>query len=429
MKLQKSICPIAILTISTACQSRNFDPGSTSSPDFFWNNREKIPNLAQSEDEQFAEKEKLRFLEKERKQWIEVADKLIESYKGKELPGVLNFYQKLKDFFDPEKDAPPPVGGIPVEGSGLHGELKDTLKEADNAYHKLWSGVAIAAGLAGFPQSAKHMNHYLRNSGEEYTFSEKDVARLVQEMNFAKPEVIKGVAENKLQMVKDEAAKSGQDLDFEMAESSFKMGAYQYRIHSNISKLKDRLGMMRFEKAQNFREWLKSQMAKDGSLSLERPIERHYSRIAAKQGNDWFYALGNFSSVVTTVPLVAEVKEESVVVNWVSYLSIFDRYNWDGGKSVQLFNHWCVKLQNVKCSNLEEFFAIKVSDASIGRLHKVGLAQEFIVRGISKLENQLEEIPFNKFSDYKRENTWKVMRRIDPAEHYFELDAGNEERQ
>jgi hypothetical protein len=422
------IFPLCLILSTASCQSRRFEKNSPSSPDFFWNKTAQVKEEGAKTDQALAENSEKKFLEKERNDLIEAADRLIESYKGKELGGVLKLYQKLKDFFDPGKNFPAPPEGVPVEGSGLHGALASTLTKADGDYHKLWSAVSLAAGVAGFPQSAKHMTHFLKNSGAEFKFSEEDVQRLVQQMKFDQADLIPAVAENRLAMFKDEMLKSGQDLDANLAEDAFHSSAFDYRMKSNISKLKDRLSRLRTEKGTKFAEWLTSQMAKDGTLSIDRPVERHFSRFAARQGNDWFYALGNFSTVLTTVPLVMEVREDRVLLNWVSYLSIFDRYNWDGGKSVQVFDHWCVRLKNAKCSSLEAFFAIKISDASLGRLHQVGLAQEFLVRGVSKLKSVQEEIFFDAFGDEKRESTWSTIRKVDPAEQYFELDLGVKSR-
>jgi len=81
---------------------------------------------------------------------------------------------------------------------------------------------------------------------------------------------------------------------------------------------------------------------------------------------EWYYALGGFSYAVA-----GTVTTRKVGAAWVGDLSykvyIFDRYNWDGDKSTDILP------------------GITVTDKEIGRLHVVGLAREYAVRGASRV--------------------------------------------
>ena len=76
---------------------------------------------------------------------------------------------------------------------------------------------------------------------------------------------------------------------------------------------------------------------------------------------DWFFALGGFSCSVTGVVM------KSGSGGSVRYrVHIFDRYNWDTGKSVDIG-------------------PIHIEDKELGALHLKGLAREYVVRGTSRV--------------------------------------------
>ena len=75
--------------------------------------------------------------------------------------------------------------------------------------------------------------------------------------------------------------------------------------------------------------------------------------------SDWFFALGGFSVSATGVV------NKATSGNTVRYkIHVFDRYNWDTGKSVTI-GPWTFE------------------DKELGALHLKGLAREYIVRGSS----------------------------------------------
>ncbi len=87
----------------------------------------------------------------------------------------------------------------------------------------------------------------------------------------------------------------------------------------------------------------------------------------ATQGasKDWFFATGGFSYAHTATVTVKPGKNGEAEVSIQSNVHTFDRYNWDKGKSVDIG-------------------PIHIEDKAMGRLHEVGLAQEFELRGSGK---------------------------------------------
>jgi hypothetical protein len=79
------------------------------------------------------------------------------------------------------------------------------------------------------------------------------------------------------------------------------------------------------------------------------------------ESKDWYYAVGGYSTWgkgTTTVTSGAAGKEYELQFEYKFY----DRYNWDGGKSV-------------------EIAGITITDEFMGEFHRQGLAQEFDMTG------------------------------------------------
>ncbi|MFF1418235.1 hypothetical protein [Streptomyces sp. NPDC058280] len=83
------------------------------------------------------------------------------------------------------------------------------------------------------------------------------------------------------------------------------------------------------------------------------------------QGDQWFHAVGshqqNVSGTVTVSP--GEGGKPDVSLDY--QVNVWDRYNWDAGKSTNFPG------------------GVVIPDEEMGRLHKVGFAQEFDMRGSS----------------------------------------------
>ncbi|KAF1948821.1 hypothetical protein CC80DRAFT_511024 [Byssothecium circinans] len=92
-----------------------------------------------------------------------------------------------------------------------------------------------------------------------------------------------------------------------------------------------------------------------GSKTFSSKWSTYYA--TKDQSWDWFYAIGGFSYSVTGV-----VTKASGGGSLQYRIHIFDRYNWDAGKSVDIG-------------------PFHFEDRELGELHLKGLAREYVVRG------------------------------------------------
>lgn len=76
---------------------------------------------------------------------------------------------------------------------------------------------------------------------------------------------------------------------------------------------------------------------------------------------DWYFAIGSGSMSISSLYNFQD-KGGFTYVTMQSRVDVFDRYNWDWGKSVKIWK-------------------FKITDAELGRLERVGLAKSFEVRG------------------------------------------------
>lgn len=99
--------------------------------------------------------------------------------------------------------------------------------------------------------------------------------------------------------------------------------------------------------------------AKSGSKAFSSKWDTYYA--TKEKSWDWFYAIGGFSFSVTGV-----VTKKSGGGSLKYQVHIFDRYNWDAGKSVTIG-------------------PFTFEDRELGELHLKGLAREYVVRGSSQV--------------------------------------------
>lgn len=99
-----------------------------------------------------------------------------------------------------------------------------------------------------------------------------------------------------------------------------------------------------------------------GEKAFSSPWKSFYA--TKDQSLDWYFALGGFSYSVTGV-----VVKSSAGAGTLKYqVHIFDRYNWDAGKSVDIG-------------------PFHFEDTELGNLHLKGLAREYTVRGTSEINS------------------------------------------
>lgn len=95
------------------------------------------------------------------------------------------------------------------------------------------------------------------------------------------------------------------------------------------------------------------------SGSLNHPITQADSR-------NWFFAVGSFTTWGSgTAQVGLPSGRARFAMDWQCHF--FDRYNWDGGKSVSI--------------PLPGYGTVRVTDAFMGEFHRMGLAHEFNMVG------------------------------------------------
>jgi hypothetical protein len=195
----------------------------------------------------------------------------------------------------------PPTG----DGSGAHGIL--TPGRAENLTETAAHMMAKFAEDNGMDNAARHMRHFLDNSGETLTVDPSAMMR---------------------------------DLPMFGAEVDLK---YQ----SDIVEVAEAKIAAEYE-------------GKPMSFQITAPWRTETAPQASAR--DWYFALGTFSFTQTATVTVTPGENGKPDIQIDSQLHVFDRYNWDSGKAVDVW-------------------PLTINDEQLGQLHRTGLAQEFDVRG------------------------------------------------
>lgn len=101
-----------------------------------------------------------------------------------------------------------------------------------------------------------------------------------------------------------------------------------------------------------------------GEKAFTSPWKSFYA--TKDQSLDWYFALGGFSYSVTGVVVKSASTPGAGSLKY--QVHIFDRYNWDAGKSVDIG-------------------PFHFEDTELGNLHLKGLAREYTVRGTSEINS------------------------------------------
>jgi hypothetical protein len=160
----------------------------------------------------------------------------------------------------------------------------------------------------GMPNAARHMRHYLGNTGAPLTVNVDLMLRDVELLR--------------------------QAYDRQLADAHQKADLRVAGMGGNVQ-------------ATNFQ------------LTGDRKSDVYCSQ---SQSRDWFFAIGGFTYWYTAEVQVLPTEAGPPQITMIFTLHIFDRYNWDQGKAVTIAG-------------------ITVKDEQLGRLHRVGLAQEYDVNG------------------------------------------------
>lgn len=190
----------------------------------------------------------------------------------------------------------------PGEGDGIGPYDSQSASWGDRLNEAKFYGVAVTAGELGLNDAERNMRHYLGNSGDDLNVSPESLMSGLPSFRDA----VKALAQNEAAAAY-KSAKAGGEKAFSSTWDSF----YATKELS----------------------W------------------------------NWYFGLGGFSYSVTGV-LTKPAAGGNPTRSLKYQVHIFDRYNWDAGKSVDIG-------------------PIHFEDQELGRLHLVGLAREYTVRGSS----------------------------------------------
>lgn len=197
-----------------------------------------------------------------------------------------------------------------TDGSGDWGHDAGDRGVTDRANWYMWSRVALAAETMGLINAARHMRHYLGNTGA----------------NLRVP------------------------VDFMLRDVPAFAAAFDDEFQEAKTQVSDRLGANPVTTHQNFQ------------LTGPRSSNVYCNK---SESQDWFFAVGGFTHWWTVeVTVIPGESGASPQIEMLFTMHVHDRYNWDQGKAVTIAG-------------------ITVKDEQLGRLHRVGLAQEYDVDGDS----------------------------------------------
>jgi hypothetical protein len=219
-------------------------------------------------------------------------------------PGTAPGYAQQVQFNAPNKEGVVSAGD--GDGSGAHGAVDPTM--ADYANAQVWWNVASGADAMGMTNAARHMRHYLGNTGAKLNINPELSIRDSKEGGRILHEALLQSKREAIEML--DGCDTSQAWDF------------------------DGFG------------------GREGGY-----FEREDSP-------DWYFAVGGFTGRWKN-HYHFEPDSEAPGTGHVTTdveLELFDRYNWDQGKSVTIAG-------------------VTVTDERLGQLHKAGIAQEYEVSG------------------------------------------------
>ncbi|WP_110515453.1 WXG100 family type VII secretion target [Herpetosiphon llansteffanensis] len=218
---------------------------------------------------------------------------------------------------------PPPAQPPDGDGSGKHGAMGEPT-EQDRANHSKMSNAATFARFSRFfSETGYHMQHYLNNSGEPLNVSVDD---MLDDMPTFRKEVELRYKNEIIPQINQKLRSDyhGEPLEFNVT------------IPWNSEFYPDR-----------------------------------------NEDKNWYYAVGGFSYAQTAYVRVTPAPDGSPNVEVISQVHMFDRYNWDQGKSVTIPSSGIEWIDNRTIANDH------ITDEEMGRLHGTGIAQEYDLTGTS----------------------------------------------
>ncbi|MEY3901598.1 MAG: hypothetical protein RL189_904 [Pseudomonadota bacterium] len=349
---------------------------------------------------------------------------VVNATEGRNPHSLLN---QIKRIFDPDHLKPitdnQALKKLRTEGSGTHGSAKNQRQPQDSIYHAMWSRIADAAGIAGFSRSSKHMKHYLNNSGRPIRYANPETEKIISTMKSARSP---DPSAEEAQFTAYQIRQRGRILGAEPSQSEAEMigrmnqqerGFYLARIKV-MKSLSEFIQKQRINTAGELVDAVKNISRKnypvkgighDGDWTQHRPVGKHYGVMTSDANSDLYFALGAFTSGYSATPIEVREKEGRVDIRFAQSISIFDKYNWDEGKFVTLFTGWCWNLNSEHCTEIEKLTSLTVTDKTIGRLHKLGMAREFEVFGQTSVKTVWDSVLFSDLKSQQKRRVWDAL--------------------
>jgi hypothetical protein len=348
----------------------------------------------------------------------------VNATEGKNPSSVLNQVRRL---FNPDHmkkiSFEQAMARAKSEGSGTHASAQSERRPQDSIYHALWSRIADAAGLTGYPRSSRHMKHYLANSGAPFRYGPADVAKILQETTKVSEidaseidqKFFAEFIKNKLRSRGFELSSSELEMITQMTRRELAFYVARLRVFGLLSQFTRRNGIDSASQLQSKLQHLntKNFPAKASTGRGEwleyRPIGKYYSLEQSEPQSDLYFALGSFAGIYSATPIDISTENDKVKARFAQGISIYDRYNWDDGKFVTLWSGWCWKMNSDNCFQIESLTSLTVSDKSIGRLHKLGIAREFEIYGKGAVSTVWDAVNFRDLTNPQKEKVWEAL--------------------
>ncbi|MFE2294561.1 hypothetical protein [Streptomyces sp. NPDC059452] len=122
---------------------------------------------------------------------------------------------------------------------------------------------------------------------------------------------------------------------------------------------------------EKWRRQAVEEFTKNGGKPVAFPVEAKQPKgfyFTEKDNENWFYAVGGANSSVTGVVTAVPDADGNPKVSLDYQANVWDRYNWDEGKGVNVG-------------------PLEIPDGQMAKLHRVGLAQEFDMAGSSAVRH------------------------------------------
>ncbi|MBM3382534.1 MAG: hypothetical protein FJY29_08865 [Betaproteobacteria bacterium] len=314
-----------------------------------------------------------------------------------------------------------------TEGSGTHAALVRERTPQDYLYHALWSRIADAAALAKYSRASRHMKHYLSNSGKPLRYGQKDSQELLSAAGQAEsgpaPDPVGIQIES--EALKNEMKKRGQLISDKDAENIVSMNRSERAYYLARLKIFVSLAQHIQSKSLNIKSESESlagfiRNKKTPTTSeftqaiwrTHRPMSRAWLLLSSPAQSDMYYAMGSFTVTHTALPIDLRIENNFLKIRFSQWKSIFDRYNWDNGKFVTLLSGWCWKTGSNHCFNIEELLTIQVSDKSLSRMHKLGIAREFEIFGQTTVKTVWDGVPLTDLNNNAKLKFWSELSQI-----------------